>query len=236
MQTLLVIALIAGLNAWLIYYFLTHSQGPTKPLWALVVPLVIGLAAAHIAGFINTLVEPLLGVYNISFLGLIVLSILPAFFEEALKLIPVVFFVQSESFFRGYTDGVIYFVLSGVGFGLYENIHYALQQGAIIGMQRTLTVLLFHAATTGIFGYWYARVRFKHLSYGPLRLGLIGLGLALLHAGYNMSLLTQPATVFTLSAAFMISLGLTLGLFWVFIRAVQYDQELDRQGASVQAQ
>lgn len=218
----LVILVIIALNLALVVFLLIRDTGPIRPLWALLVPIVIGLAAAQVAGSINSILEPLVGGQLLSLSSAVIVGIVPGLFEELLKVIPIIFFVQSEKFFSGLVDGVIYFSLSGIGFGLYENIQYTLAKGAGVGLQRVFTVLFFHAATSGIFGYWYAHNRLDKSRFHWL--GLFGVAVLLIatHFVYNFSIAIQSVWPFMTIVALAVSLSLSCLLIWLYLKALTH--------------
>lgn len=220
-----VIMLAVMMSLGLIYYLLNQDGGPAEPVWAIVAALAIGCAAAQVAGVINGYLVPFSDNQITSLSSALLIGIIPGIYEEILKFIPMSFFVSSQRFFRAYSDGVVYFSLSGLAFGLLENIDYTVQMGASVGLQRLLTLLFFHAATSGIYGFYFVRARAE--KKGTLAVKMVLL-LVLSHAVYNFSL--AYAASFPPLAFFVYSIPgvLTLYLFHCFKRA----RDLDRQALS----
>lgn len=235
MQEFLVAGLIIIFNAGLAYFLLRQLNQKHRPVWALLASCVIGVAAAQLAGVLNFIVQPLVDVQNLSLWGALAVAVVPGVFEELFKVIPVVFFVQSERFFDCRADGVVYFALSGIGFGLYENLQYTFTQGSGVGLIRALSVIFFHAATAGLFGYFYARQRLEPSSGHWWQMSAALVGLMVLHAGYNLSLLMAPAWRPSLIGAFIISAGLSLGLYFVTMSS-KASRGPDRQSDVIRAQ
>ena len=208
-----VIMLAVMMSLGLIYYLLNQDGGPAEPVWAIVAALAIGCAAAQVAGVINGYLVPFSDNQITSLSSALLIGIIPGIYEEILKFIPMSFFVSSQRFFRAYSDGVVYFSLSGLAFGL------------LVGLQRLLTLLFFHAATSGIYGFYFVRARAE--KKGTLAVKMVLL-LVLSHAVYNFSL--AYAASFPPLAFFVYSIPgvLTLYLFHCFKRA----RDLDRQALS----
>lgn len=229
MSITLVIILTVGLSLGLVYYLLHQDGGPAEPLWAIVATLAIGCAAAEVAGVINSYLIPLSDNQVASFASAVLIGVIPGLYEELLKFAPMSFFVTSQKFFRAYSDGVVYFSLSGLAFGLLENIEYTLQLGASVGLSRLLTLLFFHAATSGIYGYYFVRAR--QTRTWKAALGAVGL-MMMAHALYNFSLAYIASLPVLAIFVYTIPAGLTLYLFWCFSSA----RRLDRQALELPSQ
>ncbi|MEI7819227.1 MAG: PrsW family glutamic-type intramembrane protease [bacterium] len=212
------LALIATVlfSAGLAAYLLSHDDGPNEPIWALLVVFVIGLAAAQLSGVINQKLIPFAVDSSVGFMGAVVIGIVPGVFEELLKVLPVAFFVSSQAFFRRATDGVIYFAFTGLAFGLLENIQYILISGAAVGFDRLLTLLFFHAATSGIFGYYY----WKAKASGDWRSLVVPASLLIgAHALYNFSAAYSATVPPFKFVAYTISIGLSVQLIRTYGKA-----------------
>ena len=224
-----VIALAVLMSCGLIYYLLKQDGGPAEPVWAIVAALAIGCAAAQVAGVINGYLVPYSDNQITSLSSALLIGIIPGVYEEILKFIPMSFFVSSQKFFRAYSDGVVYFSLSGIAFGLLENIDYTLQMGAGVGLSRLLTLLFFNAATSGIYGFYFVRARQENNWGLTVRVVLL---LMLSHAVYNFSL-AYVATLPPLAAfVYVIPGALTIYLFQCFKKA----RDLDRQALGHESQ
>ncbi len=233
MREFLVAGLIIGFNIGLVYFLLHQLNQKHRPAWALLASLVIGVAAAQLAGMLNFIVQPLVEAQSLSVWAALVVAVVPGVFEELFKTVPVVFFVQAEDFFDNLGDGVIYFALSGIGFGLYENLQYTFVQGYGVGLIRALSVVFFHASTAGLFGYCYARQRIDPSTGNWWQMVAALIGLIVLHVGYNLSLLSAPVWRLSLVGAFLISAGLSLSLYVVTMRA---KRSADRQSDLIRSQ
>ena len=221
MQVLLVVVLTAAVFGGLAFYLLSRDNGQ-EPIWALATVFLIGLAAAQLAGVINDKLIPYPVDTSIGFVGALVVGIIPGIYEEILKSLPVAFFVGNQSFFRQPSDGVIYFAFSGLAFGLLENIQYTVQFGAMVGFDRLLTLLFFHAATNGIFGWYFFRARQR----GDWKIAVrAAIFLMLAHAVYNFSVAYAGAIPLLRMVAYVISVVLSVLLIRVYVLARKDDRQ-----------
>lgn len=220
------LALIVTASAAFGLYLLDGAKGVREPLWAVLICLLIGLAAATVAGIVNSALLPadILDAAP-TLANAVRVGMVPATVEETLKILPLLCFIAVQPFFDDYVDGVIFFSLSGLAFGLYENIDYTLRFGAQVGVSRLVTLLFFHAATAGIFGYLFIKTR-RDRQWWRLFVGM--LGLIVVHALYNFSLVMLPVQPDFIVPAYSIPLSMTAALVWVFGRA----RRLDRQAGS----
>jgi RsiW-degrading membrane proteinase PrsW (M82 family) len=146
--------------------------------------------------------------------------------EEACKFVPLAIFLRHKRYFNEHTDGIIYFVLAGLGFGLPENILYTLQYGAGVGAGRIVLTPFFHAATTGMVGYFYAKYRLGGTRQITVWLALIAA--MVLHGLYDFGLTSGHQVYAALSVC--ITLSMSIGLFVFYMKATDLDRE---QGLSV---
>lgn len=142
--------------------------------------------------------------------------------EEACKFLPLAFFIYKRSYFNEHTDGVLYFAIAGLGFGLPENLAYSLDGGIVTGLVRLILTPYFHAATTACIGYFLIRKKLSKQSVLPVSLAF--LGMIVLHGLYDFGLFTGIATYAI--ASVVITLSLTGCLFWLTHRAMRLDQRM----------
>ena len=96
-----------------------------------------------------------------------------------------------------------------------------MQFGTETGTTRLLLTPLFHAATTGVIGYYLAK---RKLAGKPLLGICLPLGAIMaLHGLYDFGL-TSGSTVYAIGAL-LITLGVSAGLFLLFLRATELDQD-----------
>jgi RsiW-degrading membrane proteinase PrsW (M82 family) len=116
----------------------------------------------------------------------LVLVIAP-FIEEALKASGV---VSRKAQLRQLADGPVFGASVGLGFGFFETFLYGLgawfagglAAGITLIAIRSISSVLLHASSTGMFGYGYARSRFGAKGAGSGSYYLVAVGM---HAGFN---------------------------------------------------
>jgi len=217
---LLIFVLIAAGLAW---YFIGHDRGEKEPIGALWLAFGFGFAGGVVAAILE---RTFIAVKDLNpaspALTILVASLAVGVIEEACKFIPLSLFIYPKRYFNEHTDGIIYFALAGLGFGLPENILYTLQFGASTGMSRVLLTPFFHAATTGIVGFFLIKAKLAGRSrvHSWLMLGAV----MLLHGLYDFGLASGVA-VFVITSI-VITLTLSIFLFLCYFRADELDEQL----------
>jgi RsiW-degrading membrane proteinase PrsW (M82 family) len=209
---------LAGGFAW---YLVKRDQGEHEPIGALWMAFGLGCLGLLVAAGLELLVLPDVTAPQTGLVTLGWAALAIGIIEESCKLLPVLIFLYHKRYFNEHTDGVIYFALAGLGFGLPENIMYTFQFGAKTGVARLLMTPLFHAATTGLIGYAIARHKLDRTAmlqvYGALAC-VIGV-----HALYDFGLFSRIPIFVLLSV--MIALALGAGLFLLYLHARSLDQQ-----------
>jgi len=116
----------------------------------------------------------------------LVLVIAP-FVEEALKGSGVVAF---RSNFKQLADGPVFGASVGLGFGFFETFLYGLgayltgglAAGLALILVRSVSSVVLHGSSTGMFGYGYARSQFKQPGPGTGSYYMVAVGM---HASFN---------------------------------------------------
>lgn len=219
------ILLYMGLAVFLVWYLVSRDRGQKEPPVALWVAAMYGLLAVVLAYFINSLS---LGQADIA----ANLSAVPAldtwfyamrigFTEEILKFLPLAVYLYGREYFNEHTDGVIYFAIVGLAFGLLEDILYLVQSGdnSII---RVIFGGFFHAATTALVGFYLARKKIQSKSIWLPILALIAA--SLIHALYDF-LLFRGGIVLVVAALVIVVL-VNVGLFITYQLAKEFDQSI----------
>lgn len=224
----IIILLFLAMAAGFARYLVKRDQGEREPVRALWVAFSFGLVGIVVAAALESYLLPTeaieAGSLGLGALGWAVLAI--GLIEELCKSVFLIWYIYGKRYFNEHTDGVIYFALAGLGFGLPENILYTYQFGAGTGMLRVVMTPLFHAATTALVGYALVKVK---LGKASKRSVLLMLGWVIgLHALYDFGLLSGDP-LFAL-VSIMITLGLAVGIFLLFLHARSLDQ---LQGLSV---
>ena len=133
----LLILLFISLAVGLVIFLLKSDKGEREPVNALWIAAGMGILAAILAAVIEKWLIPTsnleagasIGVMLPSFIGVGVI-------EESLKFLPLAIYIYHKKYFNEHTDGIIYFAIAGLGFGLPENILYTIQYGAKPGIGR----------------------------------------------------------------------------------------------------
>jgi RsiW-degrading membrane proteinase PrsW (M82 family) len=222
MSLFILLLIFVGLSAGLAWYLIANDRGQREPIYALWAAAGFGVVGAIMASFLEGWFVSDTNVLSGSVsLRLLFAALLVGVIEEACKFLPLAVWIYKKPYFNEHTDGVIYFAIAGLGFGLPENILYTLQFGTDAGIARLVLTPLFHAATTGLIGYYLINLKMsrKHASLISLPL----LAAIWLHAFYDFGLLSGSA--FYQVCALLITLGLSASLFVLFLRATQQDQE-----------
>lgn len=140
--------------------------------------------------------------------------------EEICKFVPLALFIYPKKYFSEHTDGIIYFVVAGLGFGIPENILYTVSFGSEAGLMRLIMLPFFHAATTSIAGFYLAKLKTKTGTKSSLILAVISV--IVLHALYDLGLFSGNAGLIILSL--IITALLTIGLFLFYLKAMELDE------------
>lgn len=217
-----ILLIFIGIAAGLAWYLIAQDHGEKEPIGALWLAFGFGIAGGVVAALIENAFIAVRDLNPLSPLHLILFtSLAVGVIEESCKFIPLSLFLYPKRYFNEHTDGVIYFALAGLGFGLPENILYTLQFGASTGISRILLTPFFHAATTGIVGFFLIRGKLAGRSRWRSWLVLV-LAMAL-HGLYDFGLASGVALYIIISIA--ITLTLSIMLFWFYLRAVELDQQ-----------
>jgi len=219
-QYLIILAFLV-LAAGFARYLVKRDQGESEPVYALWVAFGLGIVAVAMAAaaeyaVLSNPVQGMLPTYSAAASAAILIGVI----EETCKFGLLTWYLYGKRFFNEHTDGVIYYALAGLGFGLPENILYTTQFGAGAGLGRIIMTPLFHAATTALIGYAIIKVKIDGASKASaLAMVLTVIGL---HALYDFGLFTQEPLFVLVSV--MITAGLTVGVFLLFLHARTLDQ------------
>lgn len=206
----------------LAWFLLARDHGEKEPVAMLWAAAAFGIGGAVLAGWLEGQLIQARDLQPGTAAGpLLAATIGVGAIEEVCKFLPLALVLYKRRYFNEHTDGVIYFALAGLGFGLPENILYTLQYGAQTGVVRLLLTPLFHAATTGIVGYFLAKNKLAGRS--PLHIVLPLAAVIALHALYDFGLLAGNNAY--RMGALVITLGVSAGLFVAFLRATEHDQD-----------
>lgn len=241
MLTLISIALFLLSSGFLVWYFLKNDRGVKEPRGALFAAAGFGILAVGFAIWAELFLPSPTEVGS-TILTILLVGLAVGIIEESAKFIPLALFIRNKSYFNEHTDGIIYFGIVGLTFGLIENLFYLffykshLGGSNLTGIFRLIVLFFFHAASTGIVGYYFAKAKVHKQSIArPIIVLAI---LAVVHGLYDFlflyaSHMYQNSDVVSDNASSMIVLSLVSGLvisallntflFLYFSRARQWD-------------
>lgn len=223
---MMVFILLGGAFVW---FLLANDHGEKEPIAALWMAIGLGVLGTVLAGLIESKVlpveiDPLRGTSGVPMNTLFVTAMMVGAIEELAKFLPLAIWIYKKRYFNEYTDGVIYFALAGLGFGLPENILYTMQFGASAGLARLFLTPLFHSAMTALVGYFLIRNKLNGKPFWAIVPYLFGA--IVLHGLYDFGLLSQ--NVILAISSVILTLAATIGLFVMFVRANQLDKKLGK--------
>lgn len=222
MSVFIILLIFVGLSVGLAWYFIVSDHGEREPVYALWAAAALGMAGAFLAGYLESIFVKNMDVLSGQPTGkLMSAALIVALIEEICKFVPLALWLYPKRYFNEHTDGVIYFALAGLGFGLPENIIYTLQYGTDTGLTRLVLTPLFHAAITGLVGYCLINLKLARRSAWLVAVPL--LAAVLLHAFYDFGLLSGRSVYQT--GALMVTLALSVSLFLLFMKSTQQDQD-----------
>ncbi len=187
------IQLFIAAGVLLLLYLLSKDRGSKEPRSMLWAALGFGLLAIPIAMFFESFIgiRDFLDVEGMPMGWLAQQALWIGLIEECAKFLPLAIFIYKKGYFNEHTDGVLYFAVAGLGFGVPENILYTVQEGTATGVGRLILTPIFHAATTAFIGYYLARAKVERRSLRGPALALVAM--ILVHAFYDFGLLSQEA-------------------------------------------
>jgi RsiW-degrading membrane proteinase PrsW (M82 family) len=222
MLLFVILLIFIGLSAGLAWFLISHDHGEREPVGALWLAFGLGFVGAIAAGIIEYFVIPSKNLLPGRPLPTILMAALGVgIVEEACKFVPLALYIYKKRFFNEHTDGVIYFALAGLGFGLPENLLYTLQFGSSAGVGRVLLTPFFHAAITATVGYYLAKG--KVAGHSLLNVWPVLIVAMLLHGLYDFGLTSGVGIYAAFSV--LITLGLSAALFVLYLHAVEHDQD-----------
>ncbi len=206
----------------LVWYLLKHDHGRRLPVLTLWTACGFGVLAVVLAFILSAFLLPqqfATTPNSLPITKLLPYSLLVGVIEESAKFIPLAVFVYHRKYFKEHTDGIIYFAICGLTFGLIENILYTVQFGAGVGLGRMLLTPFFHAATTAIIGYYLVSMK---ITQNKIKFIISFLLIIIMHGLYDFGLMSQIDILSV--ASIMITLLLTMGIFLYFMQANDLDK------------
>jgi len=202
--------LLLAPSYWVAKFLLDNDSTGREPKKAVREAIIIGLLVLLLAGPANEIIARALGFASSEealFIDISIQGLSYIFFfalsEELLKFIPMALHIYGKSYFNDVIDGVIYFALAGLAFGVFETFFYGLSYGGTgIVLLRLVFVLFLHAGTTAIAGYSFAKYTFG--SHKAWQLAASFMAAVLLHTFYNL---------FISSGSMLVLIGMAISLF-----------------------
>jgi RsiW-degrading membrane proteinase PrsW (M82 family) len=210
---------------------LRHDHGRKLPVESLWVAFGFGILGLIAAGILESKLLPLEEVitgYDVSLMKGFVVFMAVGLIEETAKFLPLALYIYKKPYFKEHTDGVIYFAICGLTFGLLENILYTVSLGIKVGLMRLLITPFLHAATTAILGYYLASYKLKRTTQGKFVLAC--LAIPFIHGFYDFAVFSHVLQLAVI--ALMITLSLTLGMFLYFNHANELDRAVPAMAAA----
>lgn len=187
MLTLSVLALFLLTSAVFVLALLRIDRGQKEPVGALFMAFCFGVLAIGLSIVLELRFVKEMGYVGYADLRLLsFMSLKVSVIEELAKFVPLALFIYRKAYFNEHTDGVLYFSIAGLAFGLVENILYTVQFGAEVGAARLVLTPLFHAATTGLIGAALIRVKLDGRPWW--RLAMTVISIIVIHAVYNFGM------------------------------------------------
>lgn len=223
---LYVLMLQVAVAVWFINYLVSHDRGSKEPKKIIALAGAFGLLGLIFAGVLEAFVlSPDLSpsdITNLPFFLLFVNAIGIGLIEELAKALPLAIFIYKKGYFNEVTDGVIYFGIAGMIFGVVESITYSLAYGASVGIGRLILVPFFHAGISATFGILLARHKLYQTPFWHLAAGVVGI--AVIHGVYDFGMFSGSYVLFILSL--VITLGVNIAVFDVYKNAQKADEKL----------
>ena len=232
---MIVIAIIVffALSGFLTWYLLSKDKGerePTGPLWG---AIGFGVLAVILAMILEAIFLPDTDQLSKSHDAgqLFAASMGVGIIEELCKYLPLAAFIYQKRYFYEDTDGILYFALAGIGFGLPEDVIYTLDSGATTGFVRALLGPFFHSVTTATVGYVLIRSKLSGKGFwAPLPVLLL---MMFVHGLYDFGVLYE--NLFFWGISLVITVGLTIFIFKIAARAKVRDQQIGLSVVGVNA-
>jgi protease PrsW len=220
--------LLFGITIFLfVLFIIKRDHGRKEPLPALYAALGFGLLSLFIAGILNELLIPQevidsigIGAGGISNTKLFASVMLIGLIEESAKCVPIAFFMYKKKYFDELTDGIIYFGIVALTFGIIEDFVYAKNFGVGVGISRIILSPYLHAGFTMLFGICLSYKKVLNKSWLLVFIGYIAAISA--HGIYNFFAFKGGIAGFFV--ILQITLMLNVLLFVLFRKAQKIDE------------
>ncbi|MDQ5944504.1 MAG: protease PrsW [Patescibacteria group bacterium] len=239
LQLLFVIGLQIALASFFIYYVIHNDHGQKEPKTGINAAISFGLIALIITAVVTTFIKTLPGLNEVTDLNrdaiqagtidityLFLAAMLIGVVEETAKALPLALFIYKKPYFNELTDGILYFGITGIVFGLAESIIYTLMSGAGVGLMRIIITPFLHAGFSMWFGYALARYKLHIGGLTPVLFAFVGS--MVLHGLYDFGLFTGSTEL--IIGSLMLALSLNVGVFLMYRHAQKIDAKLVAAG------
>lgn len=214
-----------GLGWLFIRYIVQQDRGPKEPRKGLLMAGLAGVLAVPMAiigeGRFTTDVA-IDQMYTLPLKEIAITAILVGVIEEAAKSLPLAVFLYGKRYFDEITDGVIYFAIAGMVFGVVESIGYTMSFGSGTGYARIIMGPFLHASFCALFGLGLAMHKVRKW---PILVTVAGAVLAVgAHAGYDFLLFYGAG--WSVLLATVLAIVLNIAVFWLLKIAARHDAQL----------
>jgi RsiW-degrading membrane proteinase PrsW (M82 family) len=211
---------------WLfIRYLILRDRGPKEPPKILLFAGILGVVGFAVAFVVEKWLLPAVFVndpQSLSTGSLAGNSLLVGVIEEGFKSLPLALFLFRKGYFNEVTDGIIYFGISGMVFGIIEDIGYAWVLGPAAGIAKIISGPYIHAGFCVLFGWTLARRKVVRAPWLFVGAGL--LTAIVLHGLYDFGLMYGHSWSILLSLC--ITVAVNCGIFLLYHFSERTDARL----------
>lgn len=239
LQLLFVIGLQIAFASFFIYYVIHNDRGQKEPKAGIGAAIGFGILALVITSAAKMLLKTLPGLSEVTDLNpiaiqtgaldvtyLFLAAMLIGVIEETAKALPLALFIYKKPYFNELTDGILYFGITGIVFGLVESMYYTLMFGADVGLMRVIITPFLHAGFSMWFGYALARYKLRIGGLTTVMLAFVGS--MFLHGLYDFGLFTKSTEL--IIGSLVLALSLNIGVFLMYRHAQKIDTKLVAAG------
>lgn len=214
-----------GLGWMFIYWLLSSDRGPKEPKKLLILSGIFGALACVAAVILEVIFLPdaiTSTPDRLSTGSLFGGSMLIGLIEEGCKSLPLVIALLVLRSIDEVTDGLIYFGIAGMTFGVIEDISYAFSLGAGAGIAKMVTGPFIHAGFCVLVGWALASAKIQKRTW---LLPIIGFAAAVgFHGLYDFGLFYGHSWSILMSLA--ITVFININIFWLMRVAKRADARL----------
>lgn len=211
---LLALALAPG--AAIAFYIYLHDRYEKEPLWLLLRCFLLGALVTVPVLYANIWWRDMgFGMYGSIFETAFYAFISVAGTEELAKFLVTFFFAYLNRAFNEPYDGIVYSVMTAMGFASAENLMYIFQadeaEAQWIGLVRMFTAVPAHATFAILMGFFMGLAKFSTWEK-PLLLGAALLTALLFHGAYDFFLFLQHIPLISFGAIVSLVIGIVVSM------------------------